>query len=320
MSFQNQNQNQPNMNMMNEIILLLQNIYNNNHQQIQILQNSNNLLMNTLVRLVNNNVANQNNVNNNNNVNHNNVNNTNRANYAYPSTPLYFNNMRNRQNRQNNNPQNTTPTAPSAPSTTQTQYTSTANLLRNLLNNDQITYTTTGGYETYLLDLFFNPITQPVTIYPTQNQIESATRRMRYSDVPQNANNQVCPISLERFNQDDDVLMIRHCGHIFNPNELNRWFRSHCTCPVCRYDIRDYNPANDSPYTNANNNVNNNVNNTNISQNQNTRNQMNEETESDDNSYSSEDNNNNNNNTNNNVRSRRQYNRTHTQQRNTLTP
>jgi hypothetical protein len=37
------------------------------------------------------------------------------------------------------------------------------------------------------------------------------------------------------------VTVIRHCGHIFNTEQLNTWFRSHCACPVCRYDIRNFN-------------------------------------------------------------------------------
>jgi len=37
------------------------------------------------------------------------------------------------------------------------------------------------------------------------------------------------------------VTLIRFCGHIFNSEQLNTWFRSNCRCPVCRYDIRSYN-------------------------------------------------------------------------------
>ena len=37
------------------------------------------------------------------------------------------------------------------------------------------------------------------------------------------------------------VSVIRYCGHIFKTDELNTWFRSNCRCPVCRYDIRNYN-------------------------------------------------------------------------------
>jgi hypothetical protein len=98
-----------------------------------------------------------------------------------------------------------------------------------------------------LLNNFF----EPVIIYPTQSQIEAATRRVRYCDIVTPLNNS-CPISLEPFNDSDNVTVIRHCGHIFNTTEINNWFRSNCVCPVCRYDIRNYS-------NNNNNNNNNNI-------------------------------------------------------------
>ena len=87
-----------------------------------------------------------------------------------------------------------------------------------------------------LLQNFF----QPVEIYPTQSQIEASTRNVRYCDIV-NPTNISCPISLENFSDTDNVTVIRHCGHIFNPQQLTMWFRSNCRCPVCRYDIRNYN-------------------------------------------------------------------------------
>jgi hypothetical protein len=80
---------------------------------------------------------------------------------------------------------------------------------------------------------------QPVEVYPTQTQIEAATRTVRYSDIVSPINRS-CPISLENFNDSDVVTVIRFCGHIFKREELSTWFRSNCRCPVCRYDIRNY--------------------------------------------------------------------------------
>jgi Ring finger domain len=81
---------------------------------------------------------------------------------------------------------------------------------------------------------------QPIEVYPTPSQIESATRRVRYCDII-SPRNRSCPISLDTFNDSDMVCVIRFCGHIFNTEELHTWFRSNCRCPVCRYDIRNYN-------------------------------------------------------------------------------
>ena len=88
----------------------------------------------------------------------------------------------------------------------------------------------------------------PVEVYPTPTQIETATRRVRYCDIvsPKNTS---CPISLTNFNDNDMVSVIRHCGHIFNTDELNTWFRSHCTCPVCRFDIRNDNSNSSSVFS-----------------------------------------------------------------------
>ena len=46
---------------------------------------------------------------------------------------------------------------------------------------------------------------------------------------------------MDEFNDTDMVTVIRHCGHIFHTENIMNWFSSHCNCPVCRYDIRDYN-------------------------------------------------------------------------------
>ena len=88
----------------------------------------------------------------------------------------------------------------------------------------------------YSLENFFSP----VEVYPTQSQIEVATRRVRYCDIVSPINRS-CPISLENFEDSELVSVIRQCNHIFKTEELHTRFRSNCRCPVCRYDIRNYN-------------------------------------------------------------------------------
>jgi hypothetical protein len=97
----------------------------------------------------------------------------------------------------------------------------------------------------------FNNFWQPVEIYPTQTQIETATRRVRYCDISRPINTS-CPISMEDFNDNDMVTVIRHCGHTFHTDHLINWFRSNSRCPVCRYDIRDYNTGSPSEFFNNN--------------------------------------------------------------------
>ena len=86
---------------------------------------------------------------------------------------------------------------------------------------------------------FLERFLDPVQIYPTQEQIENATSIIRYGDIETPLNNS-CPISLEPFNENDSVSIIRYCGHIFKTEQLQAWFQTNVRCPVCRYDIRRY--------------------------------------------------------------------------------
>ena len=111
-----------------------------------------------------------------------------------------------------------------------------------------------------LFNNMYNNFMQPVEVFPTQSQIESATRRVRYCDISRPTNTQ-CPISMDEFNDNDMVTVIRPCGHIFHTEHLMNWFRTNCRCPVCRYDIRDYNSnASTEFFNNSNQYVNNNSN------------------------------------------------------------
>ena len=102
-----------------------------------------------------------------------------------------------------------------------------------------------------LFTQILNNFLQPIEIYPTQSQIETATRRVRYCDISRPINTS-CPISMEDFNDNDMVTVIRHCGHTFHTEQLMNWFRSNCRCPVCRYDIRTYNTGSPSEFFNNN--------------------------------------------------------------------
>lgn len=105
-----------------------------------------------------------------------------------------------------------------------------------------------------LFSQIFDNFLQPVLIYPTQAQIETATRRVRYCDISRPINTN-CPISMEDFNDNDMVTVIRHCGHTFHTESLMNWFRTNCRCPVCRYDIRDYNTTSPSEFFNTQNTI-----------------------------------------------------------------
>jgi len=92
-----------------------------------------------------------------------------------------------------------------------------------------------------LLDSFFDT----VPVVPTRQQINSATRNYIFSDISEPLNNS-CPISLRRFQNDDEVTMIRFCSHIFSQDDLENWFQTNCRCPLCRFDIRTYIPPSEN--------------------------------------------------------------------------
>jgi hypothetical protein len=78
-----------------------------------------------------------------------------------------------------------------------------------------------------------------VPIIPTREQIWNATHEIQFDEI-ENPINATCPISLETFQETDIVTQILYCGHNFNTRQLNTWFQSNVRCPMCRYDIRDY--------------------------------------------------------------------------------
>ena len=97
-------------------------------------------------------------------------------------------------------------------------------------------------YLTNIPDLLFGTIGEemtPVVVRPSDRQIREATQLVRFGNIvdPQNNN---CPISLERFDEQQLVTRIIFCGHIFSTNELQRWFETNVRCPLCRFDIREH--------------------------------------------------------------------------------
>ena len=86
-----------------------------------------------------------------------------------------------------------------------------------------------------------NPNVAATAGAPTNDQINLATLNTVFSNIlsPVNA---TCPISHDEFNDESEITMIRGCNHIFNRGSLTRWFATNSTCPMCRRDIRDYQP------------------------------------------------------------------------------
>ena len=118
------------------------------------------------------------------------------------------------------------------------------------LLDDNLTPTTTSIFTNIVSDVLFNDngtdmnsFLDPVPIVPTLQQIERATTHTLFGDIINPANTR-CSFTLESFQENSPVTQIIYCGHIFNPTSLSRWWEESVRCPLCRYDIRNYNGTN----------------------------------------------------------------------------
>jgi hypothetical protein len=75
----------------------------------------------------------------------------------------------------------------------------------------------------------------PVTVAPTRTQIANSIE-----DFPNATSN--CAICQEAISAGG--CRIRQCGHVYHRACAVSWFSLSVRCPVCRYDIREANPAN----------------------------------------------------------------------------
>lgn len=78
----------------------------------------------------------------------------------------------------------------------------------------------------------------PVVVRPSRTHIERATEQIVFEE---NMTHNTCPITQSNFQPSDIITRIRACGHCFMEESLNSWFQQSVRCPVCRYDIREYN-------------------------------------------------------------------------------
>lgn len=111
------------------------------------------------------------------------------------------------------------------------------NLYRNNNTNNNPIPTQNSDLANFLTT-FLN---STVVVRPTNDQIQNASRIIRYGDID-NPLSESCPISLDEFNDDDQVRQLLPCGHLFHQNQFQEWFENNVRCPVCRYDIRNYRP------------------------------------------------------------------------------
>lgn len=78
---------------------------------------------------------------------------------------------------------------------------------------------------------------EDVVIRPTLTQISQATELILYDNSLPHPS---CSITLEAFQEGEQVCRIIGCGHIFKQTAIQQWFQRNVRCPVCRYDIREH--------------------------------------------------------------------------------
>lgn len=99
-----------------------------------------------------------------------------------------------------------------------------SNLLRGVILNP----TQTG----------FGNFMDPIPVRPTARQIANGTALIRL----ENTNEEIlCAICQDVMNDTHIVRQINHCSHKYHQNCLDQHFQNSVRCPMCRYDIRDYN-------------------------------------------------------------------------------
>jgi hypothetical protein len=86
------------------------------------------------------------------------------------------------------------------------------------------------------------PMNQNVPELPplTRQEIARSTITYGYAENGGDATSNLCPISLEPFQEGDVVCEIRGCRHKFKRPPLMNWFRRNSRCPVCRFELRNY--------------------------------------------------------------------------------
>lgn len=85
-------------------------------------------------------------------------------------------------------------------------------------------------------DINFNiPSNYEQITIPTQQHIENACSVLSYRDC--SSLQVACPIDMIEFEENELVMRIDACGHIFREANLRRVFQDSSKCPICRYNI-----------------------------------------------------------------------------------
>lgn len=97
-----------------------------------------------------------------------------------------------------------------------------------------------------------------VIVSPSDEEINRATTISQYNPETPPTNTR-CPITLDNFQEGDEITVITHCGHAFKSSAFTSWFRGNVRCPICRYDIREYRGSGENSIPDETQEINNNT-------------------------------------------------------------
>jgi hypothetical protein len=88
-------------------------------------------------------------------------------------------------------------------------------------------------------EILLSALFQNNSIHLNEDEISSGTRTYVYDDNNNTnaVNENQCPISLDFFQNGDELCSINGCGHTFKKITLMEWFRRSTSCPICRYNL-----------------------------------------------------------------------------------
>lgn len=66
--------------------------------------------------------------------------------------------------------------------------------------------------------------------------LENCIHQLHFNEIENPINNE-CPILQSEFEEDDVVVQLNRCSHIFNADAIKNWLRNNHTCPVCRCNL-----------------------------------------------------------------------------------
>lgn len=120
----------------------------------------------------------------------------------------------------------------------------------NNTNNANIANNTNNIQNAYLLNYTLEDF-ENLSDVNMRALIKICTAKINYCCIAVPLND-TCPITQEEFLNNDQVTIIKNCGHIFKTHAIKSWLYQHQTCPVCRYNILTN--SNIISYINPNNN------------------------------------------------------------------